>query len=158
MSEQELIFITDVNDVNDNNVPQPTVVAEDKSSTNKRTYTKINQQQLDTLKTIYIRKGANYPVSKYSEVTGIKGSRIRNLITLLKKGVTIDQSKITKGRNRIIAPNAVSSIASMIKDNNRITLKDIRSNLSEMGITVSVSTIYRTLNYEWRMRDLKISR
>lgn len=120
----------------------------------KRSYVKISQNQLDSLKNLYREKGPNYPSSQYSMETGIKGTRIKNLILMLKKGRCIDKSTVRKGRNRKIGETMINMVSDLVKDNNRIRLKTIKEKLKENDVDVSVSTVCRTLNDRMKCYNL----
>lgn len=138
-NSDELMFITNTN----TNAPSTTIITEIKT---KRIYQKLTQDQLNVLKRLYKSVGPNFPLSKYSEITGIKIKRIRSLITSLKKGESIDKSTVKKGAQRKLNEIQSSILVDMIKRKNTLTLKEMKNNLQEQNINVSISTIHRHIN------------
>ena len=126
--------------VNEEMIAQPTPP--------KRIYVKITVDQWKQLVDLYQQHGDSWTVQQYSIAIGIKANTLRNLISKLRKNEDIMPVRVRNERRRIISREIANTIIEGIRENNQITLKEMRTKVIELnGVVVYESTISRYLSF-----------
>lgn len=92
----------------------------------------------------------------YVEKTSIRPSRLKYYIRKLKQGVNIDKSIVKKGRHRKLGYNESHKLVSIIRENNRSSLRAMQKMLVDDGCPVSVATIHTHLRRRMTEYDFPI--
>ena len=104
----------------------------------------MKQNVCNELKQKWIEHGKSWSAEKYSQKTGIKLRRVREFISKLRKGESIDLAKVRHGRPQKITQEIARTMVERIEEDNQVTLKEICTRVNERhGIQISTTTVSR---------------
>ena len=133
------------------NVPLPQA---QEPTRKKRTYRHVTQADRNLLKEKWTEHGNEWSAQEYSQVTGIKLTMVRSLLTALRKGNSIDLVSTTHGRRHLINYDIAQTMVERIQEDNQVTIKQICSRVyKKHHVKVSESTVSRFFSSE-RIMDM----
>ena len=104
----------------------------------------MKQNVCNELKQKWIEHGKSWSAEKYSQKTGIKLRRVREFISKLRKGESIDLAKVRHGCPQKITQEITGAMVERIEEDNQVTLKEICTRVNERhGIQISTTTVSR---------------
>ena len=93
---------------------------------------------------IIVLREEQYKINEIAHKVGINRKTVMNWINTYEKTGNIKR-KIGSGRKNITMPSEDEIIINIVKEDNDLSIKDIKNMLEEYNIIVSNTTIYRRL-------------